>query len=150
MPSGSDGVLSPAATEFARAVIDLVRSNEKLRLRLAAAETLTSTEFRALARISEVGQKTPKRLAQSLDITSGTVTAVTDRLVERALLERVAHPEDRRSILLQLTPAGRELMDRVYRNYYAAILRAVSPLTEEGIAEVSAPLARLSALLDEL
>lgn len=39
-------------------------------------------------------------------VTGGNVTGLTDQLVRDGLVERVDDPEDRRSYLVRLTPAG--------------------------------------------
>lgn len=48
-------------------------------------------------------------LAQRVNFTVTSFTPLIDRLVERELIERHAHPQDRRAILLDLTDAGRAL-----------------------------------------
>jgi DNA-binding MarR family transcriptional regulator len=50
---------------------------------------------------------TPRNLADLLGISSAATTALIDRLVHAGLVERVPHPQDRRSILVRATvPAG--------------------------------------------
>lgn len=46
-------------------------------------------------------------LSRYLMVSGGNVTALTDQLEAEGLVERVADPEDRRSWMLRLTPAGR-------------------------------------------
>jgi DNA-binding MarR family transcriptional regulator len=48
-------------------------------------------------------------IAGALSITIGGASQAVDRLERRALCERLPHPSDRRSSLVQLTEAGREL-----------------------------------------
>ena len=45
-------------------------------------------------------------LSRYLMVTGGNVTALTDQLVRDGLVERVDDPDDRRSYLVRLTPAG--------------------------------------------
>jgi DNA-binding MarR family transcriptional regulator len=45
-------------------------------------------------------------LCSKLQITSATMTGILDRLENLALIERQRHPEDRRAILVCLTPQG--------------------------------------------
>src|ERR1700744_6145510 len=44
---------------------------------------------------------------------SGALTRVIDQLAERGLVERVRRDRDRRKIELQLTPAGRETIEKL-------------------------------------
>ncbi|MDA0149011.1 MarR family winged helix-turn-helix transcriptional regulator [Vibrio sp. LaRot3] len=50
-----------------------------------------------------------KELAEKLAITTGTLTVQVDKLVKAGLIDRCAHPEDRRAIVVKLTHQGLEL-----------------------------------------
>ena len=56
-------------------------------------------------------RSTPGALAASLDLSSGAMTSRLDRLEEAGFVRRVADPDDRRSVVVELTPAGRESWD---------------------------------------
>lgn len=55
------------------------------------------------------------QVARSLGMTSSTVTGVVDRLVAQGLIQRLEDPTDRRIVLLQATPEGAALLDRLLR-----------------------------------
>uniref|UniRef100_A0A7C4AI47 MarR family transcriptional regulator n=1 Tax=Fundidesulfovibrio putealis TaxID=270496 RepID=A0A7C4AI47_9BACT len=65
-----------------------------------------------------------KELAAKMGVTTGTLTVTVDRLEKRGLVERVPHETDRRSVLVTLTPAGRELC----REHHALHLRLTGEL----------------------
>jgi len=46
-------------------------------------------------------------------VTSGGMTFVVGKLEEAGYVQRVAHPTDRRAVLLRLTPEGRRMADKV-------------------------------------
>ncbi|MBT1445468.1 MarR family transcriptional regulator [Shewanella sp. JM162201] len=50
-------------------------------------------------------------LATKLCISTGTLTVRIDKLCRDGLVERVANPDDRRSLLISLTEAGRQLFE---------------------------------------
>lgn len=50
-----------------------------------------------------------KELAQKLSITTGTLTVQIEKLVKAELIERCPHPEDRRAIVVTLTPEGQKI-----------------------------------------
>jgi transcriptional regulator, MarR family len=54
----------------------------------------------------------PTQLYKSLLITSGAMTNRLNRLEEVGSIERVADPEDKRSMLVALTDAGREKIEQ--------------------------------------
>lgn len=77
-----------------------------------------------MARIAEIQDMAPKALSEFLELTTPAVTAITTALVERGLIVRVAHPNDRRSLLLEVTAACHEIMATTYRSFHAAITAA--------------------------
>ena len=53
------------------------------------------------------------QLSKQLMVHPTTITLVVDQLEERRILARNAHPTDRRTTVVKLTKAGRELADKV-------------------------------------
>ena len=68
--------------------------------------TMTLPQFRLLAFLSE-GEWAASALAEWLDVSRPSVTALVDGLVERGWVERRESPEDRRRVLHQITRDGR-------------------------------------------
>lgn len=67
----------------------------------------------ALRRAGAPYSLTPTALQNSLLVSSGTMTNRLDRLAEHGLIQRVPRPDDRRSILVALSPKGRRLVDAI-------------------------------------
>jgi len=67
----------------------------------------------ALRRSGAPYQLTPTELYNSLLISSGATTNRVDRLEERKFVARIPDPNDRRGVLVALTPKGRRLVDKV-------------------------------------
>ncbi len=67
----------------------------------------------AITHVSSEGVLGPSELAHRIDVTTGAVTALVDRLAERGHLERQPHPADRRKLLLTVTPHA---LDEVLRH----------------------------------
>ncbi len=61
-----------------------------------------------------VGDLNMSELVARLGVTLPTVSGVVDRLVERGLIARRADPADRRRVVVGITPAGVELLDRFH------------------------------------
>jgi DNA-binding MarR family transcriptional regulator len=55
-----------------------------------------------------------RHVAAEAGISKGTLTGVADTLEKRGLLERRAHPDDARRVLLHLTPSGLQLMAELF------------------------------------
>jgi DNA-binding MarR family transcriptional regulator len=62
----------------------------------------------------------PGRLLQSVLITSGGLTKRLDRLQAAGWVVRHPDPDDRRATLVQLTPEGRDLIDRALPSLLAS------------------------------
>ncbi|MYW05509.1 MarR family transcriptional regulator [Streptomyces sp. SID3343] len=77
---------------------------------------LTDTQTDALWRLSRGREMTARRLADLLQCDASTATSMIDRLEKRGLVRRVPHPTDRRAKVIQLTPEGCALRDRVIRH----------------------------------
>src|SRR5437764_13058948 len=63
-------------------------------------------QFRVLCRLAERDYRAAE-LADALDVGRPTLTVTAEHLVRRGLIERIRDlPNDRRGVLLRLTPAG--------------------------------------------
>jgi len=66
------------------------------------------------------GQLSPSELGERLIVTRATVTGLLDSLERRGFVRRSANPADRRSLLVEITPAGltvlQQLRTIVHRN----------------------------------
>ena len=79
---------------------------------------LTKEEWKVMIRLyREV--RSHGWLSRELDVATGAMTNRLDKLERRGLVARVRDPGDRRGVLLELTPSGRELLDE-YINVAAA------------------------------
>ena len=74
---------------------------------------------------------TPTRLHNRLLITSGGMTGRIDRLQKRGLVCRSPDPEDRRSILVELTERGLELMEGLSHTHFSIMEQLTEGLTSE-------------------
>jgi DNA-binding MarR family transcriptional regulator len=129
-------------------MLAFVRSVEDFRHRFARQVKVNDSEIRALGRIAEAGSITPKRLADMLALTTGTVTSLIDRLEKVGLIVRTPNPRDRRSILLRLTPDGLTTMTEMYDSFQTALLEAVTELPLQATLYTSAILGEASGGLD--
>jgi DNA-binding MarR family transcriptional regulator len=98
---------SAAATE---AVLNIVRAATLLTARVAPltrAHHLSLAGFSVLEALSAAQTPlSPRTISQRLVVPAQTLTSVLDGLERVALVERRAHPHDRRSILIAITGEG--------------------------------------------
>ncbi|MBE7325315.1 MarR family transcriptional regulator [Nocardioides sp. Y6] len=82
-----------------------------------AASDVEPWEFDVLAALRRAGdpyELSPGRLLRETLVTSGTMTNRVDRLTTRGLVERLPDPNDRRGVLVRLTPEGRSRVDAAF------------------------------------
>ncbi|USB31815.1 MarR family transcriptional regulator [Paenibacillus sp. YPG26] len=60
--------------------------------------------------LHEEGPQNPSRLAAALKVTTGGVTGLADTLVKAGLIHRTRGEQDRRSVYLEITDAGRAII----------------------------------------
>jgi DNA-binding MarR family transcriptional regulator len=98
--------------------------------------------------IGAEGPLTPTDLAARLEMPLSTVLFRVRRMERRRHTERVRHPEDGRSFLLRLTPAGAKLLGRArpaFRDYAEAV---EFRLGSERVAALQAALVELREAID--
>lgn len=80
----------------------------ELRERLRVQFSLTLPQFDVLAALARRKDGiTMTELSRMLIVSNGNVTGIVDRLVADQLVARQASPNDRRSLLVRLTPKGK-------------------------------------------
>lgn len=124
-PAGSRPEKNAELAELVDRLSRLSLANEQLRSALAKELEIGLPELSAVAYIENEGYTTPKALANSLSIATGSATALIDRLVSAGLVTREPNPSDRRSVLLTLTARGKQAMGRVRERYAGAIEAAL-------------------------
>jgi DNA-binding MarR family transcriptional regulator len=72
------------------------------------------TDLRCLGLLRAHGPMSAGRLATAVHLSPGATTAAIDRLERAGYVRRVRPGEDRRSVLVEPTPAGREGIEAIY------------------------------------
>jgi DNA-binding MarR family transcriptional regulator len=128
----------------------IVRTFERFRGAFAREHGLSVTEIRAMSRLARQHPMTPKQLAASLELTTGAVTSLTDRLVEAGLITRSPHPTDRRSLLLDPSDKGLQVIASVDASFEELLRRSTEGLDDERLAQFDELLSLLVAQGDEI
>ena len=75
---------------------------------------LSGTAKQALAVIDGAGEPLePSVIAERLIITTGSMTSMLNTLEGRGLVQRLPHPDDRRKLLIAITPRGAAIIDQL-------------------------------------
>jgi DNA-binding MarR family transcriptional regulator len=129
---------------FPVTAIRFVRALERNRENIAISNGLTPSDLRALFWIAEHASMTPKAVAEHMEMTTGAITAISNRLSDRGLLHRVAHPHDRRSIFLELTQSGHVMMRTIHLDFTRMVSEATSSLSTKELVAFESALGRVA------
>jgi DNA-binding MarR family transcriptional regulator len=90
---------------------------------------LTFTQLRGL---SVIARRQPLRmsdLAEALGMTAASASALIDRMVQRAFVTRCSDPNDRRTVLVELSRRGQRILDVMERGSSDHFTRMIEKMT---------------------
>lgn len=90
---------------------------------------VTTTQLAALAKLAELGPMSQNQLGRATSMDAATIKGVVGRLVTRRLVTTVPSEEDRRRLVVDLTPEGRALFEGVRERGIEATERTLEPLS---------------------
>lgn len=109
------------------------RINDHLRI-----VNLTISQFGVLEALFHLGPLQARQLGEKILKSSGNMTLVVDNLVKRNLVVRTRREDDRRRVDIDLTTAGRTLVETILPNHVAGVVETFSALTSEEVETLSA------------
>lgn len=74
---------------------------------------VSMTQLHMLSMLVRHGETTMSRLAAAIDASLSNVTGLVDRMEQRGYVERFRVPDDRRVIMIRVTPQGRAMLDEI-------------------------------------
>jgi MarR family 2-MHQ and catechol resistance regulon transcriptional repressor len=111
---------------------------------------ITLAEFGVLEALYHKGPLLQGQLQEKILVSSGGITWVVNKLVERGLVRRRPCPDDRRARYAELTPAGAAFIHERFPAHARAIDRATGCLTTAERAEAARLLRKLGRGAAEL
>jgi DNA-binding MarR family transcriptional regulator len=109
-------------------------ADARQRAALARRLGLTDSEVLAVQHLARAGELTPGQLGTLLQLSSGGTTGLIHRLQRAGHVSRHAHPRDRRSAVVRLTPAIAAWAAEAWAPFVAevdALALALSPAERE-------------------
>ena len=95
-----------------------------------ARTALGDSDFRVLEVLLHKGPLPVNTIGPKVWLTPGSISVAVDRLVEKGLVSRKDHPDDRRVRRVELTAKGRALITRGFREHACAMETAVGVLSK--------------------
>lgn len=140
------------STECAANVMEtvpLVMRFIRTEMRAHKAAFLSIPQLRSLAFLNRSPGASLSDLAEHLGVTSATASATIERLVQRDLVQRIHHPQERRRIVLTLTEEGKSILQQSLDQTRTQIADRLENLTAEEIFYVEKGLALLKTIFDQ-
>jgi DNA-binding MarR family transcriptional regulator len=134
------GPMAPTDEDVLRAIRSLILATERLRQNQAAIHDVGVSELLALEHLFYDGELTPGELGARLGLSSGTMTALVDRLDGAGYAARTPNPDDRRSQLVRISETGSATMGSIYASFAGSV--------QDTLAEM--PASTRHALVDAL
>jgi len=132
--------LDPAPLAVVGRVIVLAQHLEESVESALARHNLSLGQFDILATLRRQGSRgglTPSQLLESVMLSSGGMTARLDKLETAGLIIRTPDAEDRRMVVIELTPKGKRIIDAATATRFAearASLPTLEPKEMEALA----------------
>ena len=110
---------------------------------------LTPPQFSVIETLGHLGPMRMGGFCSKLLTSGGNITVVIDNLEKDSLVERVPSHEDRRAILIRLTPKGEKLFKDIFVQHAHFVTKLASVLDEEEQTRLSGLLKKLGMALQE-
>jgi DNA-binding MarR family transcriptional regulator len=133
----AEHLLSRAAV-LVRLLVKQVRSSE-----------ISRTEMEVLSILTE-GPRKITELSELEGIAQPTMTLLVKRLQEKGWIRRAGLPEDKRVVLISLTPAGSTAQQKFRAQFLSALRADLRELSDRRLKELSAATETLSSFVDDL
>lgn len=124
--------LNRAAASFSKKAADQIQTTG-----------LTQSQFGVIEALGHLGEMTMCEISRKMLVSSGNMTVVVDNLEKQGLVERVRSKEDRRTIRINLTPAGKQVFERIFPAHAAYVTRLASALSPKEQQTLAALLKKL-------
>ena len=101
---------------------------------------VSMTHMHVMWLVQHNGALPMSRLAELLDVSLSNATGIVDRMEERALIERVRVPDDRRVVLVRIAPKGIESIEETEAIKHDRLTALLGHLDASQVARVAAAL----------
>lgn len=126
----------------------ILRATELYGRTLAKEAGLTAVQLRVLQIVAEKGRATPTEVSTRMGVTQATITALINKLVDKALIERQRSKRDRRQTNLVITELGKETVENAPDPLQQSYVKQFEALEEWEQAMLVAALERVAHMLD--
>lgn len=109
---------------------------------------LTTSQLLVMEIINKLGSPSPSTIAREMVLSQATVTTLLDRLTKNQLVVRVKSDQDKRSVTVDLTERGKELVSHAPELLQAGFLNEYRKLPDWQRNSLIASLQQIAYLMD--
>ncbi|MGE5624952.1 MAG: MarR family winged helix-turn-helix transcriptional regulator [Bacillota bacterium] len=124
----------------------IMRAMDVYSRQLSGSHGLTGPQMLCLREISMQGTLTTGALALAVALSPATLTGILDRLEVRGLVSRERRPEDKRRVLVSLTPLGQQMSQELpspLQDRFGARLAELPPEEQSAIRRALEKVAKM-------
>jgi MarR family transcriptional regulator, multiple antibiotic resistance protein MarR len=104
---------------------------------------ITAAQFVILMNLASGEVDSASKLCKGVSYDPGAMTRMLDRLERKGLLRRVRHANDRRKVLLELTPEGKAVYPKLVAAYVNVLNRFMHGFTKTEAKQLETLLSRM-------
>lgn len=122
------------------AFIKIMRATDSLSNRLnrhLAEANLTESQFGTLEALHHLGPLNQRSIGEKILKSGGNITMVVDNLEKQGYVKRKKDPNDRRAVLIHLTPSGKKFIEEFFPKHLGKIKEEFSVFTEKEKKELA-------------
>jgi DNA-binding MarR family transcriptional regulator len=140
MPSqpSSDSITPEQCASELMETIHPVMQFLRTEMRKQREPSLSVPQVRLLGFLSRQPGVSLSEVAEHLGVTRATASSMTDRLVQRKLVDRSEDPQERRQVMLRLTATGQEQLNQIRNMTRLRIAGLLGKLSTEELKSLSA------------
>ena len=126
----------------------IMRSMDVYSRQLSNSHGLTGPQMLCLREVAERGSLTTGDLARAIALSPATLTGILDRLEMRGLVSRERRPEDKRRVLVSLTPMGKDMSQELPSPMQERFGSKLAALPAEEQASIRHALEKLASMME--
>ena len=108
----------------------VMRTSRRLRVE-ATGDIITPGQYTVLALLNGSGPSTLRALAESEHVQAPSMTRIVNALADQGFVTRSANPDDGRQVRVDITAAGRTVLEEARQQRTAWLARRVAGLSED-------------------
>ncbi|MEA5565140.1 MarR family winged helix-turn-helix transcriptional regulator [Anabaena sp. UHCC 0399] len=118
-------------------------------MRTHSPDSISIPQLRSLAFLKRRPGASLSEVADHLGVTCATASTTIERLVQRLLVQRTDNPQERRRVVLNLTPEGKQMLEQSQEKTRGHIAEILQDLTPEQISHIEHSLTLLKKVFEE-